>query len=73
MMKIDVPHIISTKKQMEWSNNKWTHVLIVKTDLALDNESEDYNAGDLQLLLKNISTALKSRKTGFDKIKLEEI
>ncbi|MDX1736669.1 MAG: hypothetical protein R3261_00420 [Alphaproteobacteria bacterium] len=72
MMKIDVPHIVSTKKQMEWFEGKWSHVLIVKTDLCLDTESEDYNASDVKLLLKNVSSAIKSRKSGYHKIKIEE-
>lgn len=72
MMRIDVPHIVSTKKQMEFFEGKWSHILIVQTDLSLDPEADDYNADDVSLLLKNVSTALRARKSGYHKIKLEE-
>ena len=71
-MQIDHPNIISVSKQMEWFEGKWSHILIVKTDLCLDTEDDRYDAESVSMILSRLSEAVKARKTGFHKIKLEE-
>lgn len=58
---------------MEFFKGEWLHVLIVKTSLSLDPESGRYNQTDITTLLSDITAAVKTRKSGYHKIKLEEI
>lgn len=73
MSTLNHPRIRKVIRQLEWEAGEWKHVLTIKTDLSLNAEAEDYDAAAVDALVKAISHTLKNAKSGFHKIKIEEV
>ena len=67
------PKIRKVVRQLEWEDGEWKHVLTIKTDLSLNTLAEDYDDKAVDDLVQAISKSLKNAKTGFHKIKIEEV
>ena len=73
MSTLNHPRIRKVIRQLEWEAGDWKHVLIIKTDLSLNADDKDYDGAAVDNLVKAISNTLKNAKSGFHKIKIEEV
>lgn len=67
------PRIRSVKKQIEWQDGKWNHVLVIATDVRLDTFADDYDSAAVNELVDSVGTALGKARAGFHKVKIEEV
>ncbi len=73
MAKLNHKNIVDEKRIIEWDGKEWQHILVIKTNLPLDSTKKTYDSDGLNSMVNEVSLNLKSRKNGFQKVRIEEI
>lgn len=72
MTDIRHPRIRNVKRQIEWADGDWRHVIIVSTDLSLDSQAPGYDSAAVNDLVNAIGNRLREAKAGYQTIRIEE-
>lgn len=68
MTDIRHPRIRNVKRQIEWTDGTWRHVIVVTTDLSLDSRASDYDSAAVNA----IGASLREADAGYQTIRIEE-
>lgn len=72
MTDIRHPRVTNVKRQLEWADGNWRHVIIVQTDLTLDSQAPDYDSAAVNGLVNAIGKRLREANAGYQTIRIEE-
>ncbi len=72
MTDIRHPRIRNVKRQIEWTDGTWRHVIVVTTDLSLDSRASDYDSAAVNELVNAIGASLREADAGYQTIRIEE-
>ncbi len=65
-LKID--HLVAMERELLWHDNKWSHLLILYTDLEMDPYQKGYDSQKVNAMVHEVAQYHKDNGLGFSSI-----
>ena len=68
MDAIQHENIIALERELLWHDGKWAHILVILTDLPVDAYDTNFNADDVNQLIRYVAGAMNESGEGYHSI-----
>ncbi len=70
---INIAHVVEIDRELFWHDHKWSHVVVVITDLVTDPFENGYDAVALSQMVSSVARLLQEKNQGFSSITVRSI
>ncbi len=66
--KLKIDHLVAIERELLWHDNKWSHLLIIYTDLEMNPYQQGYDSLKINAMVHEVAQYHKEQGLGFSSI-----